>query len=75
MLPNQTNFLKERFHGGFVSSKVHVEFSDEKDSVSLEGPPQEVEKAKESLETFIHELVSWQHLFFASCSLIGNFLI
>lgn len=36
--------------------KVHVEFSDEKDSVSLEGPPQEVEKAKESLETFIHEL-------------------
>lgn len=36
--------------------KVHVEFSDEKDSVSLEGPPQEVEKAQESLETFIREL-------------------
>ena len=35
-----------------------MEFSDEKDSVSLEGPPQEVEKAQESLETFIRELVS-----------------
>lgn len=40
--------------------QVHVEFSDEKDSVSLEGPPQEVEKAQESLETFIRELVSKQ---------------
>lgn len=37
-----------------------MEFSDEKDSVSLEGPPQEVEKAQESLETFIRELVSKQ---------------
>ena len=41
--------------------QVHVEFSDEKDSVSLEGPPQEVEKAQESLETFIRELVSKQY--------------
>ena len=41
-----------------VPIQVHVEFSDEKDSVSLEGPPQEVEKAQESLETFIRELVS-----------------
>ena len=38
-----------------------MEFSDEKDSVSLEGPPQEVEKAQESLETFIRELVSKQY--------------
>ena len=44
----------------WVFLQVHVEFSDEKDSVSLEGPPQEVEKAQESLETFIRELVSKQ---------------
>lgn len=36
--------------------KVHVEFSDEKDTITLEGPPQEVERAREALETFTREL-------------------
>ena len=38
--------------------QVHIEFSDEKDSISLERPPQEVERAKDALETFTKDLVS-----------------
>ncbi|KAK3718445.1 hypothetical protein QZH41_014445 [Actinostola sp. cb2023] len=36
--------------------KVHVEFSGEKDAIVLDGPPEEVERAREALETFIREL-------------------
>jgi len=36
--------------------KVHVEFSSAKDSITLEGPPQEVDRAREALETFTKEL-------------------
>ncbi|XP_031553878.1 vigilin-like [Actinia tenebrosa] len=38
--------------------KVHVEFSSEKDSIVLDGPPEEVERAREALETFIRELIA-----------------
>ena len=38
--------------------KVHVEFSDEEEVVSLEGPPAEVAQAKEAFEMFTRDLVS-----------------
>jgi len=38
--------------------KVHVEFSGEKDAIVLDGPPDEVERAREALETFIRELIA-----------------
>lgn len=38
--------------------KVHVEFSGEKDVIVLDGPPEEVERAREALETFIRELIA-----------------
>jgi len=38
--------------------KVHVEFNDEEEVVSLEGPPAEVAQAKEAFETFTRDLVS-----------------
>lgn len=40
--------------------KVHVEFNDEEEVVSLEGPPAEVAQAKEAFETFTRDLVSFQ---------------
>lgn len=40
--------------------KVHVEFSDEEEVVSLEGPPAEVAQAKEAFEMFTRDLVSVQ---------------
>jgi len=40
-----------------IISQVHVEFSGEKDAIVLDGPPEEVERAREALETFIRELV------------------
>ncbi|EDO37476.1 predicted protein [Nematostella vectensis] len=46
--------------------KVHVEFSDEKDSITLEGPPEQVESARESLEAFIRELIV--SMAFAECN-------
>ncbi|XP_028393842.1 vigilin-like [Dendronephthya gigantea] len=36
--------------------KLHIEFSDDKDKITLEGPPQQVDKAREALETFAREL-------------------
>jgi len=38
--------------------KVHVEFNDEEEVVSLEGPPAEVTQAKEAFEMFTRDLVS-----------------
>lgn len=41
--------------------QLHIEFVDDKDKISLEGPPQQVEKAREALETFARELVRPSH--------------
>lgn len=38
--------------------KVHVEFTDKQGGIKLEGPPEEVEQAKEKLETMIAEMQS-----------------
>ncbi|KAK7086534.1 hypothetical protein SK128_008145 [Halocaridina rubra] len=38
--------------------KVHVEFTDKQGGIRLEGPPEEVEKAREKLETMINEMKS-----------------
>ncbi|XP_071529081.1 vigilin isoform X2 [Panulirus ornatus] len=38
--------------------KVHVEFTDKQGGINLEGPPEEVEKAREKLENMIAEMQS-----------------
>lgn len=38
--------------------KVHIEFTDKEDRIKIEGPPEEVEKAKEQIEAKARELVS-----------------
>ncbi|XP_066966353.1 vigilin [Macrobrachium rosenbergii] len=38
--------------------KVHVEFTDKQGGIRLEGPPEEVEEAREKLETMIAEMKS-----------------
>lgn len=38
--------------------KVHVEFTDKEDKIKIEGPPEEVEKAQEQIETMAKDLVS-----------------
>ncbi|XP_042234128.1 vigilin-like [Homarus americanus] len=38
--------------------KVHVEFTDKQGGIKLEGPPEEVEQAREKLETMIAEMQS-----------------
>ena len=41
----------------FLLQQLHIEFSDDKDKITLEGPPQQVDQAREDLETFARELV------------------
>ncbi len=41
----------------FLSFQVHVEFLEVGDKIKVEGPPEEVEKARESLEQQAQELV------------------
>lgn len=36
--------------------KVHIEFTDGEDKISLEGPPEEVTVAQKELETIVSEL-------------------
>jgi len=36
---------------------VHIEFTDGEDKITVEGPPEEVEEAKTSLEELTKELV------------------
>ena len=37
--------------------QVHIEFTDGEDKITVEGPPEEVEEAKASLEELTKELV------------------
>ena len=37
--------------------KVHVEFNSDLDKIILEGPPEQVQQAKEAFETFTDDLV------------------
>ena len=37
--------------------QVHIEFTDGEDKITVEGPPEEVEEAKTSLEELTKELV------------------
>lgn len=37
--------------------KVHVEFNSDLDKIILEGPPEQVQQAKEAFETFTEDLV------------------
>ncbi|CAH1154251.1 unnamed protein product [Phaedon cochleariae] len=37
--------------------KVHVEFTDKEDKIKIEGPPEEVEKAQEQIETMARDLI------------------
>jgi len=37
--------------------KVHVEFSSDSDKIVLEGPPDQVQQAKEAFDTFTSDLV------------------
>ncbi|XP_066997687.1 vigilin [Anabrus simplex] len=39
-------------------TKVHVEFTDKEDSIKIEGPPDEVEKARKELETMASDLIN-----------------
>ena len=41
----------------FVCFQVHVEFNSDSDKIVLEGPPAEVQQAKESFESFTEDLV------------------
>lgn len=41
-----------------VCLQVHVEFTDKQGGIKLEGPPEEVEEAREKLETMIAEMQS-----------------
>lgn len=41
-----------------VSTQVHVEFPDAGDQIKVEGPPDETEKAKETLEAQAADLVA-----------------
>lgn len=47
-------------HFQFIFHQLHIEFSDDKDKITLEGPPLQVDKAREALETFARELVNKQ---------------
>ena len=38
--------------------KVHVEFNSDLDKIILEGPPDQVQQAKEAFDTFTDDLVS-----------------
>lgn len=38
--------------------KVHVEFNSDRNKIILEGPPDQVQQAKEAFETFTDDLVS-----------------
>uniref|UniRef100_V5I8A8 Vigilin n=1 Tax=Anoplophora glabripennis TaxID=217634 RepID=V5I8A8_ANOGL len=38
-------------------TKVHVEFTDKEDKIKIEGPPEEVEKAQEQIETMAKDLI------------------
>lgn len=40
-----------------VFTQVHVEFNSEKDMIVVEGPPEEVEKARDQLEKFSQQLI------------------
>jgi hypothetical protein len=50
--------------------QLHIEFSDDKDKITLEGPPQQVDQARDALETFARELVS----FMSTCENYNYFL-
>ncbi|XP_049810317.1 vigilin [Schistocerca nitens] len=38
--------------------KVHVEFTDKEDKIKIEGPPEEVEKAKQELQKMANDLIN-----------------
>ena len=38
--------------------KVHIEFTEGQDKITVEGPPEEVKKAVQNLNTFVKDLVS-----------------
>lgn len=38
--------------------KVHIEFTDKQDRIKIEGPPEQVEKAREQIESKAQELVA-----------------
>ncbi len=42
-----------------MHTQVHVEFNSDLEKIILEGPPSEVQVAKESFETFTEDLVSF----------------
>lgn len=37
--------------------KVHIEFTDKEDKIKIEGPPEEVEKAKAQIESIAEDLL------------------
>nr|CAD7196081.1 unnamed protein product [Timema douglasi] len=39
-------------------AKVHVEFTEKEDHIKIEGPPEEVEKAQQALETMASDLIN-----------------
>ncbi|CAG2054986.1 unnamed protein product, partial [Timema podura] len=39
-------------------TKVHVEFTEKEDHIKIEGPPEEVEKAQQALETMASDLIN-----------------
>eukprot|EP00096_Caligus_rogercresseyi_P014501 TRINITY_DN700_c0_g1_i6.p1 TRINITY_DN700_c0_g1~~TRINITY_DN700_c0_g1_i6.p1 ORF type:complete len:1348 (+),score=556.54 TRINITY_DN700_c0_g1_i6:85-4128(+) len=41
-----------------ILPKVHVEFGDLSDAIKIEGPPEEVEQARQNLEAQVHSLTS-----------------
>lgn len=38
--------------------KIHVEFTDKEDKIKINGPPEEVEKAQEQIETLAKDLIN-----------------
>lgn len=46
---------------GFIAFclKVHIEFTEGEDKITLEGPTEDVNVAQEQIEVMVKDLVSW----------------
>lgn len=46
---------------GFIALclKVHIEFTEGEDKITLEGPTEDVNVAQEQIEVMVKDLVSW----------------
>ena len=56
----------------FIFMQAHVEFTDKAGGIKLEGPPEEVEEAKEKLSAMITEMQSkltFDQLTFLHCTI------